>query len=113
LYELYEDPQDAPPMYRMIVGLWAWGIRTPLITIVPGEKCADQLSQFCVKKRGSFCSLMCSIASQADNRSLTPKLEQFLASRPETPFLALDLDSVRSMFLELQREFPHAAMHYG
>jgi ornithine decarboxylase len=51
--------------------------------------------------------------SQADNRSLTPTLEQFLASRPETPFLALDLERVRHKYLELQGEFPHAAIHYA
>jgi len=53
------------------------------------------------------------VLSPADNRSLSPKLEQFLASRPETPFLALDLDSVRNKFLELQKEFPQAAIHYA
>lgn len=51
--------------------------------------------------------------SQADHHSLTPKLEQFLASRPDTPFLALDLDRVRDKFLELQKEFPQAAIHYA
>ena len=51
--------------------------------------------------------------SRADCRSLSPKLEQFLASRPETPFLALDLEQVRNKFLELQREFPQAAIHYA
>jgi ornithine decarboxylase len=51
--------------------------------------------------------------SQADNRSLTPTLEQFLASRPETPFLALDLERVRHKYLELQGEFPHVAIHYA
>ncbi|MDH3503563.1 MAG: type III PLP-dependent enzyme [Nitrospirota bacterium] len=44
---------------------------------------------------------------------MSPKLEQFLASRPETPFLALDLEQVRNKFLELQREFPQAAIHYA
>lgn len=49
----------------------------------------------------------------ADCSRLTLKLEEFLASRPETPFLAFDLDHVRIKFLELQREFPHAAIHYA
>jgi len=56
---------------------------------------------------------LCHDASQADTRSLTPKLEEFLASRPETPFLAIDLAHVQSKYLELQREFPHAAIHYA
>ena len=51
--------------------------------------------------------------SEADSRGLTPKLEQFLAGRPETPFLALDLEHVRNKYLELQGEFPHAAIHYA
>ncbi|HNP61984.1 MAG TPA: type III PLP-dependent enzyme [Nitrospirales bacterium] len=51
--------------------------------------------------------------SQIDCRSLTPKLEQFLAGRPETPFLALDLEQVRHKYLELQGEFPQAAIHYA
>ena len=37
---------------------------------------------------------LCHELSKADCRGLTPKLEQFLASRPEAPFLALDLDNV-------------------
>ena len=37
---------------------------------------------------------LCQELSKADCRGLTPKLEQFLASRLETPFLALDLDNV-------------------
>ncbi|WP_342347539.1 type III PLP-dependent enzyme [uncultured Nitrospira sp.] len=53
------------------------------------------------------------VLSQADCRSLTPKLEQFLAGRPETPFLALDLEQVRNKYLELQGEFPQAAIHYA
>lgn len=53
------------------------------------------------------------VLPQADYRSLTPKLEQFLAGRPETPFLALDLEQVRNKYLELQGEFPQAAIHYA
>ncbi len=52
-------------------------------------------------------------APPADTRGLTPKLEQFLASRPDTPFLAFDLARVQSKYLELQGEFPHAAIHYA
>ena len=45
--------------------------------------------------------------------SLTTKLERFLADRLDTPFLAIDLEVVRSQFLLLQREFPNAAIHYA
>ncbi len=56
---------------------------------------------------------LCLDASQSDTRGLTPKLEEFLVSRPETPFLAVDLSQVQSKYLELQGGFPHAAIHYA
>jgi ornithine decarboxylase len=44
---------------------------------------------------------------------LTNKLEQFLLTRPETPFLAVDLDVVESKYHELLRYFPSASIHYA
>src|SRR5580700_5767590 len=45
--------------------------------------------------------------------SLTAKLEQFLLTRPETPFLAVDLDIVESKYRELLYHFPSTSMHYA
>src|SRR5580692_2618860 len=45
--------------------------------------------------------------------SLTSKLEQFLLTRPETPFLAVDLDVVESKYHELLCHFPCASIHYA
>lgn len=44
---------------------------------------------------------------------LTPKLEQFLMSRPETPFLALDLEVVAAKYIELKHCFPSARIYYA
>jgi len=44
---------------------------------------------------------------------LTEKLEQFLRARPNSPFLALDLDVVETKYRELQMHFPQAAVHYA
>lgn len=49
----------------------------------------------------------------SDTCRLSPKLEQFLSSRPDTPFLALDLAHVQHKYLALQGEFPHAAIYYA
>jgi ornithine decarboxylase len=45
--------------------------------------------------------------------SLTDKLEQFLLTRPETPFLAVDLDIVESKYRELLCHFPSTSIHYA
>jgi ornithine decarboxylase len=45
--------------------------------------------------------------------SLTDKLEQFLLTRPETPFLAVDLDVVESKYRELLCHFPRTSIHYA
>jgi ornithine decarboxylase len=45
--------------------------------------------------------------------SLTAKLEQFLLTRPETPFLAVDLDVVESKYRELLYHFPSTSVHYA
>jgi ornithine decarboxylase len=45
--------------------------------------------------------------------SLTAKLEQFLLARPETPFLVVDLDIVRSKYRELLYHFPSTSIHYA
>jgi len=55
----------------------------------------------------------CPDVSQAEIRCLTPKIEEFLASRPDTPFLAVDLSQVQGQYLELQGGFSHAAIHYA
>jgi ornithine decarboxylase len=44
---------------------------------------------------------------------LTEKLERFLLSRPETPFLAIDLDVVKAKYTELQKYFPAASVFYA
>lgn len=44
---------------------------------------------------------------------LTEKLEQFLLTRPETPFLAVDLDIIESKYTELLAHFPDASIHYA
>src|SRR5580704_6437858 len=44
---------------------------------------------------------------------LTDKLEQFLLTRPETPFLAIDLDIVESKYRDLVEHFPAASIHYA
>jgi ornithine decarboxylase len=46
-------------------------------------------------------------------RTLTEKLEQFLLARPETPFLAVDLDIVAAKYRELRKHFSTAAIHYA
>jgi ornithine decarboxylase len=45
--------------------------------------------------------------------NLTEKLEQFLLTRTETPFLALDLDIVESKYRDLIEHFPSASIHYA
>jgi ornithine decarboxylase len=45
--------------------------------------------------------------------SSTAKLEQFLLTRPETPFLAVDLDMVRSKYQELLYHFRCTSIHYA
>jgi ornithine decarboxylase len=44
---------------------------------------------------------------------LTAKLEQFLLTCPETPFLAVDLDVVESKYRDLLYHFPCASIHYA
>ena len=44
---------------------------------------------------------------------LTPKLEQFLLTRPETPFLAMDLGVIGAKYRELRSYFPEAAVYYA
>jgi ornithine decarboxylase len=44
---------------------------------------------------------------------LTPKVEQFLLTRPETPFLAMDLGVIGAKYRELRSYFPEAAVYYA
>jgi ornithine decarboxylase len=44
---------------------------------------------------------------------LTGKLEKFLLSRPETPFLAVDLDVTEAKYRELRHYFPAASVYYA
>ena len=44
---------------------------------------------------------------------LTEKLEHFLLKRPETPFLAVDLDVIEARFRDLRVHFPMSAIHYA
>lgn len=46
-------------------------------------------------------------------RGLTAKLEEFLLTRPETPFLAVDLDVVKAKYQELRSHFPTASVYYA
>jgi len=59
---------------------------------------------------------MATLAMERLERSelgLTAKLEQFLLTRPETPFLAVDLDIVASKYRELLYHFPTTSLHYA
>jgi ornithine decarboxylase len=59
---------------------------------------------------------MATLAMERLERSelrLTDKLEQFLLTRPETPFLAVDLDVVESKYRELLYHFPSTSIHYA
>jgi len=59
---------------------------------------------------------MATLAMERLERSelcVTAKLEQFLLTRPETPFLAVDLDVVESKYRELLYHFPSASIHYA
>jgi len=44
---------------------------------------------------------------------LTEKLERFLLTRPETPFLAVDLDVIKLKYRELRHYFPTASIYYA
>ena len=51
--------------------------------------------------------------SSCDQRRLTEKLERFLLTRPQSPFLAVDLDVIRDKYRELCRHFPTASIYYA
>lgn len=51
--------------------------------------------------------------AQSLSRGLTMKLEQFLLTRPETPFLAMDLDVVEAKYRELRSCFLGASVYYA
>jgi ornithine decarboxylase len=44
---------------------------------------------------------------------LTDKLEAFLRTQPDTPFLAMDLEIIRRKYAELRACFSRATMHYA
>lgn len=44
---------------------------------------------------------------------MTPKIERFLANRPPTPCLVMDLDVVRTNYKTLRRELPVAEVYYA
>jgi ornithine decarboxylase len=48
-----------------------------------------------------------------ERSALTPKLEQFLLTKPETPFLAMDLEVIAAKYQELCRHFPIASVYYA
>lgn len=59
---------------------------------------------------------MATLAMERLERSelrLTDKLERFLLTRPETPFLAVDLDVVESKYREMLNHFPSTSIHYA
>jgi ornithine decarboxylase len=47
------------------------------------------------------------------SRVVTAKLERFLLSRPESPFLAVDLDVIHAKYSELCQHFPDTAIFYA
>jgi len=51
--------------------------------------------------------------SKCERRGLTERLERFLLTRPETPFLAVDLDMVEAKYRELRDHFQNASIHYA
>ena len=51
--------------------------------------------------------------SQFNGPRLTDKLEAFLRTRPETPFLAMDGDVVLSRYLTMRACFPSATIYYA
>jgi len=51
--------------------------------------------------------------SRFDQRRLTEKLERFLLTRPEPPFLAVDLDVIQAKYRELCQSFPTASIYYA
>ena len=51
--------------------------------------------------------------SQFNGPRLTDKLEAFLRTRPETPFLAMDGDVVLSKYLTMRACFPSATIYYA
>ena len=51
--------------------------------------------------------------SWLDQRRLTEKLERFLLSRPQSPFLAVDLDVIQAKYRELCAHFPTASIYYA
>jgi ornithine decarboxylase len=58
---------------------------------------------------------MATLAMERLDRSelrLTDKLKQYLLTRPETPFLAVDLDVVASKYRELRYHLPSTSIHY-
>jgi ornithine decarboxylase len=51
--------------------------------------------------------------SRWEQRRLTEKLERFLLTRPESPFLAVDLDVIAVKYRELCDHFPTASIYYA
>jgi ornithine decarboxylase len=51
--------------------------------------------------------------SRFDQRRLTEKLERFLLTRPQPPFLAVDLDVIQAKYRELCQSFPTASVYYA
>jgi ornithine decarboxylase len=51
--------------------------------------------------------------SERQEVGLTKKLEKFLLTRPETPFLAVDLKVVEAKYRELCHNFPAASIYYA
>ena len=51
--------------------------------------------------------------SKCNRPGLTEKLERFLLTRPETPFLAVDLDVVEARYRELRDHFQNASVYYA
>ena len=51
--------------------------------------------------------------AQGEDHRLSEKLELFLSTRPETPFLAVDLDVVAAKYKELREGFPGVAIYYA
>lgn len=73
----------------------------------------------CLDTKPSRCSVPQTTAAEmmgpswCDQRRLTEKLERFLLTRPQPPFLAVDLDVIQAKYRELCRHFPTASIYYA
>ena len=86
---------------------------------ISGRKIESALRNACLppghslRLEGQGTTLEMTAQSKCGRRRLTEKLERFLLTRPETPFLAVDLDVVAAKYHELRDHFPNTPIHYA